>query len=167
MGADEASSGCQKLSTRLRLSHERSGVRRDPPPGLGHAGPPQRWRRRLAASPRLGHCLSRLEEDEKRRTREDGAGDGGGNGRRERGGVGWVRRSRRPASGEWERLKKCRWLLADGGWMDCGRLAPIDRRKLMTNNQDFECNPSLCRQRHATRAEYLRRRHDRFEGDYR
>ena len=41
--------------------------------------------RRPAASPRLGHRLSRLSEDEKRRTWEDGAGDGGGSGLRERG----------------------------------------------------------------------------------
>ena len=33
---------------------------------------------------RLSHRLSRLAEDEKRRMREDGAGDGGGSGRRER-----------------------------------------------------------------------------------
>ena len=121
-------------------------------------------RRRLPDSATISLTLKRTRRGGRgRMERETAAEADGGRG----GGVRWVRRSRRPASGEWERLEKCCWLLAGGGWVDCSRLAPIDRQKLMTNNQDFECNPSLCRQRHATRAEYLRRRHDRSEGDYR
>ena len=96
---------------RLRLSRERSGVRRDSPPPPGRAGPPRRWRRCPATSPRLGHCLSHLAEDEKRKTREDGTGDGGGSGRGERGGgVGRDQGGRQAENGN--RSKKCRWTLA-------------------------------------------------------